>query len=1404
MEHKLFFQKKSGFISAIYFLLLFSLFTTNFVFSQPGNDACANATPLPCGTTSLAGTTVNSVLETTTTATSNTSGHGVWYTFTGNNQNTTITSVAGSGYDHEMVIMSGNSCGSFVQIANVDGSGSGGTETYTFTPTTGVQYYIYVAHYSASSSTTGTFTMSRSCVAPCSGTPTGGTTVLSPNVGNPSSTVNGSVTGATTGSGLTYQWQFSDNGSAPWTDIVGQTAETLSTTAKSTLGTRYYRRAITCAGTTSYSMSVIYTTQITYCTPAGTNSSYFINNFSTTGGIQNITNNGTGFSTGGYGSFTAKIVSQIQLATVNFSSAYGGTSTFGLKIWIDWNQDGDFVDVGEVVYSSSAYGTAHTGSFVVPNTALIGNTRMRIGNSYTPNSGPSDPCLTTLNGEYEDYTFNVIPFANCTGTPNAGTPTVSSLSICPNIIFNLSVTGNSINANGLSGIWQSSPQGLNTWTDVTGSQNQPDYMVVTGITASTDYRYVVNCSFSSQTAYSSIISVIIDCTSNSPGCPDVNINPGSLAINGNSLVIPCGDNTADLTAEYLKTGGTQSYRVESIPYNPPFPFTGGSGSTNINSDDIWSDVIDLGFDFCFYGNTFNKALFGSNGAITFSIDGIVPGGRYSPNTGSGYSFSNTIPTSNLTGTSLPYVNSIMGVLQDTYPTASTNYPDWSINYQIMGTAPCRMLVVNMYKLAQFDCLTGVGPQTYQMVIYETTNAIDVYVKDRTSCTTFNDGSGLIGLQNADGSLGIAPPGRNTGTWSAHNEAWRFIPDGAPNYTFGWYDASNVLISTADQLTVGPGTYTSRIVYHTCYGVDITKEQTLIVTKETEIDLNAIVDLEKCEETAGTAYFDLTQNSSNALGTNSPSDYTISYYDTQANAIAGGVTGKITTPTNYQNTANPQSIWLRIHRNANTNCYDVTDFKLIVKPTPTPTFVSVVPSTNVCYGTNVTYTTQSGMTNYTWTIPGTAGSNYTLISGGTSTSNTAVIAWNSDVNGTLIQVGYTENGCAAITPASSIQVTLPTKGTTLGNNSDNATCVVYQNSYVHFYHSTGRLLASVNSNGQNLGNVTVTSYVEPSHLNVPACLDPTNPNYITATMKRHWVITPEFQPASPVTVRLPFDNAEFTTLQTLANGNINVNDNLVTIANLKLSKYKGPLNVNNLFADNCTNAGGSGGTQLFAQAANGSVTAYQTGFSASARYTDFSIPNFSEFWLHGSTSSPLPVTLTDFSVSCENDAKINWTTASEQNSDRFIIEKSRDGQNWIAVGEKAAAGNSNTLLNYSIVDENNWNGATYYRMRQIDINGKQEVYGPISADCGSDNNSMIVYPNPNNGTFTVEISASENISDGKIQLFDVTGKIILDQITTIEKGINQVYFNNVDLQMGSYLVKFTGGNNSLKPIKIIIQ
>ena len=125
----------------------------------PANDYCSGSTDVPCGTSSLAGTTGGTVVETAPFSLS--SNYGVWYTFAGDGQSTTITST--TTFDHSLLFMSG-SCSGLSYIINIDNSFT--TETYTFTTTVGVQYYIYVAHYLTSSTSTGTFTISRTCTAP--------------------------------------------------------------------------------------------------------------------------------------------------------------------------------------------------------------------------------------------------------------------------------------------------------------------------------------------------------------------------------------------------------------------------------------------------------------------------------------------------------------------------------------------------------------------------------------------------------------------------------------------------------------------------------------------------------------------------------------------------------------------------------------------------------------------------------------------------------------------------------------------------------------------------------------------------------------------------------------------------------------------------------------------------------------------------------------------------------------------------------------------------------------------------------------------------------------------------------------------------------------------------------------
>src|SRR5690606_28583085 len=259
----------------------------------------------------------------------------------------------------------------------------------------------------------------------CTGTPDAGTADANEYVVCANNPLSMSVKGASDpADGLTRSWQLSTDGGSSWSNIAGATS-TIYEHPGITVDTDF-RYSVTCtnSGETAYSnvLEMGINTVVTdcYCIPSGTNPTYYVSGFSTTNGVENITNAASGLSIGGYGDFTDMTVSQVQTQSVNFSGTFS-SGTAGFRIWVDWNQDGYFDAANEVVYNSSSYSTSWSGSFVVPATALSGPTRMRIEGDWSSSQGFIDPCGTTAYGEFEDYTFNVIALEDCAGTPEAGT-----------------------------------------------------------------------------------------------------------------------------------------------------------------------------------------------------------------------------------------------------------------------------------------------------------------------------------------------------------------------------------------------------------------------------------------------------------------------------------------------------------------------------------------------------------------------------------------------------------------------------------------------------------------------------------------------------------------------------------------------------------------------------------------------------------------------------------------------------------------------------------------------------------------------------------------------------------------------------------------------------------------------
>jgi hypothetical protein len=133
---------------------------------------------------------------------------------------------------------------------------------------------------------------------------------------------------------------------------------------------------------------------------------------------------------------------------------------------------------------------------------------------------------------------------------------------------------------------------------------------------------------------------------------------------------------------------------------------------------------------------------------------------------------------------------------------------------------------------------------------------------------------------------------------------------------------------------------------------------------------------------------------------------------------------------------------------------------------------------------------------------------------------------------------------------------------------------------------------------------------------------------------------------------------------------------------------------------------------------------------------------------------LPITLLNFTA--EKNGKsvlLKWTTASETNNDYFEIEKSADGINFRIFAKIKGAGSSSQSVDYSHQDSNPFTGTSYYRLKQVDLDGRF-TYSSIRTVLFNSNAVFSIAPNPSKGSFTVQ-----SAKGGMFELLDATGKVL---------------------------------------------
>ena len=412
------------------------------------------------------------------------------------------------------------------------------------------------------------------------------------------------------------------------------------------------------------------------------------------------------------------------------SSFFGYTR--GHKIFIDWNQDGDFEDANED-QGASTFSSATTWTFNhtinVPANAFLGETRMRIVSSEVNQAAQILPCGPYDNGETEDYTIFVTTLNLTAFTPD--TLMLDCYNSDDGSIKALAVGLNA--APPFNYLWSTGAT-----TDSIGGLIAGTYSVII-----TDNNGVMDTSF---TEYLAPDTLVADAYLTQPMICDYDISEATVD----------GSGGTPITNAYVWDTTSANYMWED----------GGEAATQVFlSNNQVSVPQDIGFDFVYFGDTFDQFVMASNGFISFngSSDNGCCDGDAIPNN------SNFEPN-----------NAIYAAWDYWTATAFTS----NYSYHVTGIAPFRTCVISFEDLPV--CCGQAPPRvTAQIKLLETTNCIEIHT-EFFSYPGF--GSMTQGIENADGDEAYTYPGRNGSNWSGTPDSSSFIgfcPPDENGLTYEW-------------------------------------------------------------------------------------------------------------------------------------------------------------------------------------------------------------------------------------------------------------------------------------------------------------------------------------------------------------------------------------------------------------------------------------------------------------------------------------------------------------------------------------------------------------------------------------------------------------------------------------------
>ena len=249
----------------------------------------------------------------------------------------------------------------------------------------------------------------------------------------------------------------------------------------------------------------------------------------------------------------------------------------------------------------------------------------------------------------------------------------------------------------------------------------------------------------------------------------------------------------------------------------------------------------------------------------------------------------------------------------------------------------------------------------------------------------------------------------------------------------------------------------------------------------------------------------------------------------------------------------------------------------------------------------------------------------------------------------------------------------------------------------------------------------------------------------------------------------------------------------------------------IYANLTAPIGGVSYSQTLTGLGNGSGAASFAYYGSAAPFTPFNCTNGVGLCTFGIVNGPattnfnatygvvfgvtpvLPVQLVQFIADKNDDGsiKLSWSTAQEQNSSHFEIERSGDQAKWISLGSVKAKGYSSTTSNYTFTDKEPIDGKGYYRLKMVDLDQKFQ-YSPtvVVSSTSTNNQALIIYNNPYSDMIRtrVHLSRAQNLV---LTVSDMVGRTYINQNYPAQAGNNYINLQPNIGSSGMYILRIHG-------------